>query len=296
MSSIAQIGSVPVSLIPKLQQRLEEGLQEIRDILSTLGPQSKPKQIHDIRIATRRQRVLCRVLQLSEASPGFQQLEKPLKKLTKKLSPVRSWDVSARQLKTMEQHWRQEGKKGFGFLRKILKKHVQSLRRKDLNKIAKENFFRAFNLKAISPHWDLLSAGAVETRLLNQTSKVSDQVLKNWRNYQRTRAMSDLHEVRISFKKLRYFLEIQHACLGHPQEELFARLKSLQDELGYIHDLYVLRSHLKEKVIRKMIPSDKKGRFRAVAKYLKETEDMAVKSFTQGEATRLPGLLKEALG
>jgi CHAD domain-containing protein len=72
MSSIAQIGSVPASLIPRLQQRLEKGLEELRRLLPTLGPQIKPEQIHDIRIATRRQRVLCRLLELPGTSPGFE--------------------------------------------------------------------------------------------------------------------------------------------------------------------------------------------------------------------------------
>jgi triphosphatase len=55
-----------------------------------------------------------------------------------------------------------------------------------------------------------------------------------------------LHRVRIATKKLRYTLEAQMACAGRGPAARVRALKTLQDELGRLHDLQVLEIVVRE--------------------------------------------------
>jgi CHAD domain-containing protein len=291
MQSIASIGPIPMEILPRLHRRLEAGLAELRGLLSDLGPQSQAKTIHDIRVATRRARVLCDLLQLEGGSPHCQALERSLKKLSRALSAVRSWDVSAQQLKIAARQWRGAGQKGLGFIRHIIKKKSRRLRR-GLAEIDVAKFSHALEFRSSAPQGDPVVDSITLHGIRDQMEKNLERVSENWRRYRQSRSSSDLHGLRISLKKLRYNLEIQSACLGRADEERVGRLKSLQDGLGYIHDLHVLRDHLKQGAIRKKIPSGKIKRYHRLQKHLKQTETRALKAFEKGEGARLPALLE----
>jgi hypothetical protein len=49
-------------------------------------------------------------------------------------------------------------------------------------------------------------------------------------------AVTDLHNMRIASKRLRYTLELFRAVFGEPGEHNIDRVKALQEELGQIHD------------------------------------------------------------
>ena len=55
-----------------------------------------------------------------------------------------------------------------------------------------------------------------------------------------------LHRVRIATKKLRYVLEAQVACADRGPAARIRRLKTLQEELGRLHDLQVLETVVRE--------------------------------------------------
>ena len=293
MNSIAPITSAPDTHIPRLQQRLEEGLRQLRGLLSTLGTQSKPEQIHDIRIATRRLAVLCRFLSVGpQVSASFQDLELPLKELTKTLSAVRSWDVSTQRLKGLERHWRGEGRPGIGFLRKILKQQDRRVRRKCMDDFPKDQYCQDLDPHELAPAWDSLSVSGLDQDLHDKVRKFTKRVLKKWENYQKSQDINDLHRLRIGLKKLRYFLEIEDSCFEHLEEKRIKQLKSVQARLGYIHDLHVLQGHLEKKAIRKKVPKGKKARYHQVQKYLDKSLALALKDFHRGGGTRLPLLLQ----
>lgn len=60
--------------------------------------------------------------------------------------------------------------------------------------------------------------------------------------------VTDLHNMRISAKRLRYTLEIFRSCYPPPVENLLDQVKGLQELLGEIHDADVLVPVLQERL------------------------------------------------
>jgi CHAD domain-containing protein len=287
------MGLVPLGLLSRLRQRQERGLQELLALLSTLGPHSQPELIHEIRVLTRRQRVLCRLLQSKESPSEFKKLERRLRKMTKALSSVRSWDVSVRQLKGFERQWREGEKRGLGFLRRIFKEQTQRVRRRDLPNFPKKKLTRFLDPARMNPSWDHFSGSQLERRIRDEICGFADRALEHWTTFQRSGTPTDLHRVRILLKKLRYLLEIQTIVMDAPHEAGIDRLKSLQDKLGDIHDLHVLRGHLQEAVVEKRISLKQRKRYRRIKKSLKSLEAQAVKDFQESEGDQLSPWLEE---
>lgn len=75
--------------------------------------------------------------------------------------------------------------------------------------------------------------------------------LKMWLKQKRF-SIEELHQLRVSTKKIRYAFE----CLDLPMEDL----KELQDHLGKSHDLTVLREYFKDpKVVRQKDRKERKA-------------------------------------
>ena len=81
-----------------------------------------------------------------------------------------------------------------------------------------------------------------------------------WRFYSDYRARGDLetlHELRIRFKQWRYLLELAPAnSANRPSIDL---LKTLQDDIGELHDMEVLRNLLKKDRMKRFAQKEKAG-------------------------------------
>lgn len=76
-------------------------------------------------------------------------------------------------------------------------------------------------------------------------TQATDRARRALADYQAEPCLAKLHRLRIQLKKLRYHLEIEQALTGRPQTSLPV-LKGLQDEVGILHDLEVLKGLLEE--------------------------------------------------
>jgi hypothetical protein len=75
------------------------------------------------------------------------------------------------------------------------------------------------------------------------------QELWSWDQHVRhAERVQELHDMRISAKRLRYCLEFFSGCLGRQFKDTLAKFKKLQDYLGEIHDCDVWLERLADEV------------------------------------------------
>ncbi len=182
---------------------------------------------HELRVSTRR---LCAQLGMIEKSTAHQLVvnaKNNLKKLARALGVRRQWDVA---LKGAHKYCLKDGK-----LRKGQRDAGVKLRRLLLSAGVKAlpgqfaAFERTLRDEKIQIHADQL--------------KKMRRRLKSWLKQKKFSA-KELHQLRISTKKIRYAFE----CMGLPVEDL----KDLQDHLGKSHDLTVLSEYFDQvKSVRK---------------------------------------------
>src|SRR5262245_53967973 len=87
--------STPYSLSKRLNDQFLLLLQETE----ALQPKTSRGKIHDLRVLTRRLRAFCGVLTQVKKTRPLSRFEKSLRKFTRILGPVRSYDVSYAKLK-----------------------------------------------------------------------------------------------------------------------------------------------------------------------------------------------------
>ncbi|MFO1464614.1 MAG: CHAD domain-containing protein [bacterium] len=214
--------------------------------ISKLTPKSRRRQIHQLRVQSRRLRAWFSLLKTQAAFSAWRRPAKGVKKLTGLLSPIRSLDVSdlrlqaelkklpkplKNKLKFCHQAlrtWRREARQG-------LEKKVQKVLRRSLVSIPKPNI----SSRVASSLPMVIEAGRTQA---------TDRARRALADYQAEPCLAKLHRLRIQLKKLRYHLEIEQALTGRPQTSLPV-LKGLQDEVGILHDLEVLKGLLERKPV-----------------------------------------------
>lgn len=264
---------------------------ELKDLLLSLNANSASRTIHQIRVLSRRQRALCRLLSALGAPKGVGRLEKRLRRLTQKLSVVRSWDVSLGQMKDLEKEWKRREDRGLGFLREICRVRRNKIRARVLAGLSSKKILKSLKWDEAWLAGEWFSESVLEDQLIKEVGQASKTVLKKWKRFQAGGTLRDLHEMRICWKKLRYTLEIQFHCFEVPEEETLGEFKFIQDQLGQIQDLQSLKSHLKENAVRKKVPSGRRSRFRRFKAFLNRSIEQAVEGFCRGHAGRLEALI-----
>ena len=209
---------------------------------------SKSK-VHRLRLLSRRLRSAWPILQKISPGKGLKGGEKSLAKLTRILGTIRSLDVSKELLQQRLQI--EDPKASLSFLPKTLGKKADRARqtidkkawRKKVRKV--ERYFGP--IIGLTPPESNVFAAAVQ----ESTERGSDKVLHSWKSFENKKTLKSLHRLRIALKKWRYSLEIEVQCLGGAQREQLLKAKSLQDQLGEIHDLQVVLSCLEAKSLRR---------------------------------------------
>lgn len=213
--------------------------QEIRKFRRLLRAQSQHLTVagvHDLRVSTRRLRAQLRLIEKNSSHAIPIPLLKSLKKLTSALGERRQWDVTlkeAHKFQLAEDPLRKEQTRAGQRLQKVLRsRDVQAL------PVILKGFEVPLKNEEIT----------ISKKFFNDMRSQ----LKTWLK-QKKFSTRDLHELRISTKKIRYAFE----CMDLPVEDL----KDLQDHLGKSHDLTVLRDYFNNpKKVRK---ADRKERRRA---------------------------------
>lgn len=222
---------------------LNKQLESIRKNAEALRAE-EPDSIHDVRVASRRLRAV-----FSEYRPVFD--KRPLKKargvarqVTQSLGAARELDVSIALVDSFRRDLRGPAQNAAAHVLGEL----QQRRRTESPRVAK-----AAELVS-SEELDALVAKVIEgagRKPVCVVKEATKRTLKRYRSVQKAYAEwckggadSDLHALRIAFKKLRYACEAFASVYGRRMDEFIEALKKVQEELGEWHDYFSIRGYI----------------------------------------------------
>jgi CHAD domain-containing protein len=196
--------------------------------------------IHDLRVSTRRMREILDALKLNLPEEWYARLKKRTKSLTTTLGRLRETEVNLKILETMS---------GKDIVHPAILEILKHSFSRDLFKRRKkvEKKFSRKKLRSCHSFLKLLhgsrSATADDSNLLQM--RMDDFLGFVWHV-----DLDDeqLHVLRIRAKKLRYALEIEQSIRGRRFGWFLRKIKTLQDLLGTLNDLYVFSQFLGAKL------------------------------------------------
>jgi len=231
------------SSVARFRAILEERMEQLAQLLSGLDAKAPRRQIHDLRVLSRRLRAAFSVLACIEMDEPAGLFRKKLRAITQNLGPVRSCDVSHKIFKRCLPPALREAAQPLRFIEELLESRRKELRRELLRDLKKAGAFKLAREKLRREALGALeglSEPSLAKALERKARKVSLNLLKSWRHFCHKTTLARLHEVRIDLKKWRYLLELQHLCLGGPLEDKLEPIKDLLVQMGDLHDLEVL--------------------------------------------------------
>jgi CHAD domain-containing protein len=230
--------AVAAHLATLVQKRLTR-LTQSRDFDAADDPADA---IHDLRVASRRLRAFVEVFSPLLDSEVTNHARSSLKAITRAARAARDLDVQLGQL--LEYYARTTADIERAALEELIAR-TQVQKKEEVRRLRKR-------LKRLD--WNdirtSLSAvlGTTVTHLPSSEHAVSNltwQLLEPWGRLSHVPGASgeqpaELHEFRIRLKKLRYALELFEPVMGSTFDAFYAPVESLQELLGYHHDLFVL--------------------------------------------------------
>ena len=216
--------------------------------------EGKPEGIHQMRVSLRRLRAALGLFQALFDAGALQRWKEELAWLQEALGPARDWDVFlAETLRPLREQVDETGR--LDRLEKCARQ-LQSEAKQRANAAIREprysDLLLRLGLSLEARDWLGASTGAegVEAFAKEVLSGRVRKVLKRARNHQKLDEVQ-LHELRISAKKLRYALEFFRDLYGKKAvREALDALTALQDCLGAINDAAVGRSLLDQLRVR----------------------------------------------
>ena len=198
------------------------------------------KNIHNLRVAYRRLKSVYYVLEIY----GFKVdkiLRKDVKEIFKILGEMRDYQVNINLLKNLyfikevpneiEEKILLEIEKDGIKLRKRIRRN-----KKEIIKLLKKEE------KRIKKHFKRTSEKEAAKIIINMYHQLNENVIK--KKIQLSEDIQTYHDLRLSVKKLRYFLE-NFSLIEEISGEKIGELKNMQELLGDINDLDVLKNTLK---------------------------------------------------
>ncbi len=213
--------------------------------------------LHDMRVASRRLRAAMDVFGACYPVSLFKPLEKLARSLTRALGEVRDRDVLIEGLERHAKKAPEDEKPGVADLIQVLRDERDGYRRgliQTLDAVERSGFrYRLYVLLMGESHapGKGKKKGALDPRTLLQeharmiaVERVAD--LYGFEPFINDPAnVTELHEMRIAAKHLRYALEIFRVCYGPDIEDRISDIKDVQEQIGEIHDCDVLVEVLK---------------------------------------------------
>ncbi len=229
-------------------------VKQLRKRLGDLPDPASPKPVHKARVATRRLKAALAMLGEAFDPDDVHRWGEKLRKLRKRLGPVRDCDVQIRFLRTMRKKASRRDRPGV----ELLLEESRKQRRQQQPKVAKtarmlgasgvlEEIRRRMKRarKAFDDDRPLLTETLLlrcRDAIIHRLDALTDKahVLENSDDHH------GHHQMRIAAKHLRYTLEIAREGLGDVVAPMQDAAEQMQDILGDVHDCDVWVDHLQE--------------------------------------------------
>lgn len=230
-----------------LQHQMEKLTKSKKAVLENYDPTG----IHDTRVATRRLRDALKILENTVYEPQkTEYYRKQLHKLTTELGVARDTDVFLEDLHKYKAGLDEEQAAGLQYLEQYLENKRKQARIATLKIMRKHKIQQA--LRSLEDFVNTPNAGTIDHSDKGGSVKpwrVRDFVASIiWKNYEGMLAyqpvmdeyenatMTNLHQLRIAAKHLRYTLEFFSNALPNKAADLISQITEIQDYLGKLHD------------------------------------------------------------
>jgi CHAD domain-containing protein len=216
--------------------------------------------LHDMRVATRRMRAAFNLFGISYKKKVIKPFLAGLKLTGRALGPVRDLDVFMEKLRTHQQSLPGNQRKQFQLFLDIWASKRESARARMLAYLDGKQYksFKKRFLKFVTT--DHMGAKSIPEKIPpvpyqlrhivpELVYSAHDQV-RAYETILGDAPIETLHQLRISFKGLRYRLEFMHEILGDECNLVIEEVKAMQDHLGDLNDadvaISILRNFLEE--------------------------------------------------
>ncbi len=233
--------SVTIYLAPVISKKragLDVWMERVLEKAAKIEPEWDADEVHDLRVALRRCRTMAEALSEVSATSGWRKLKKGSRDLFRALGELRDTQVQREWVKKL-------GSAGDAARRHLLRllaadekrerqtaaKALDAFDRKEWKKLARKLPAKAYFFPSGSVVFQRLALAK-----LNEAVELYQQARKR-------RSAVAWHRLRIGLKEFRYIVE---NFLPERYEVWAADLKAMQDQLGDVHDLDVLRARLRK--------------------------------------------------
>jgi CHAD domain-containing protein len=203
------------------------------------------EELHDMRVATRRMRSAFDIFMPAFSLKLMKRYLKGLRNVGQALGQVRDMDVLLEYALTYQGKMEEPSRPGLEPLLNEWRDLIEKKRVKLIEHLrceAYQRFKKEFNCFVLAP-LDSTYPGNIGTAASNQIRDIVPVLVYSRyaavRSYEAilpTASVSQLHALRIEFKKFRYALEYFREILGDTAGEAIIELKNYQDHLGELHD------------------------------------------------------------
>jgi CHAD domain-containing protein len=205
--------------------------------------------VHDMRVASRRLRESMRLLGPLYPPAAFSAWYKRVRRVTRALGPVRDSDVFIDAFSRLNRSLDAGGQRAVAFL--VGFRMGQRVRELELLQSALTGLDLAESRRSFAKLVRAPKGGADTHRPLSAFAHaaVAERIAAVYALMPSALVeanMESQHALRITFKRLRYAVEVFAPCYGDEFDSLHDTLTTFQDELGDIHDLHVFLDMVRE--------------------------------------------------
>ena len=204
------------------------------------------EELHDMRVATRRMRAAFRVFRQGFLKKTIAPLLVGLKETGRALGPMRDLDVFMEKLRDYQQSLPEAEQAGLAPMLEIWQTKRDKARKEMLTYLDskkylkfKRNFLKFVKTKGMGAKAISYTLPPVPYQLRHVGPRLIYYYYEEVRAYETIldkAPIETLHQLRITFKGLRYTLEYLNEILGDEAKQVIAEVKTIQDHLGDMND------------------------------------------------------------